>query len=411
MLNSKKHLGSFGMRFSKALSIFPLEQYQLELLQTPKLIAKTSFSVRMDSGTPRLFHAIRLQLHGNFGPTKGGVRFHPEVNEENMKQLADRILIKCAVNGLPHGGAAGGIRFNPKHCSLNELRSISEAYIDAYAQKIGHDVDILSPDIGTNAQIMTWMSARLNQTRAHFEPAAINGKIPALGGIHGRHTATAIGALAVLAPIASAQSQCLTESTWSIQGFGAAGGTLAQELHQLGAKIVAISDSSCGWYCEDGLPIPLLLEHKIKGLSLEACSIPSAKKINPDSVLEVKADWVIAAALGGAIHRDNASKLNCRNVVEIANAAVTNEAEAILEKKRICIIPDVVVNAGGITASHFEWCQGRQGFLMNQNECHKQLKARMRHTAERLLETSADQKVSLAVAAQLLALDAIRNGL
>jgi glutamate dehydrogenase (NADP+) len=330
------------------------------------------------------------------------------VTRENLLSLAARILLKCAVNGLPHGGAAGGVAIDPKTLSSGELELLARGYVRVFADLIGADRDILSPDLGTDAAVMAWMSDEFNVVRRTHEPAAINGKPPGAGGIAGRHGATALGVGVVLRELFAEWQWDAGKITCAIQGLGAAGGTLAEHLWQSGVRVVAVSDTSCGWHCPDGLDVPEICRLKRSGVALARMEPSNATRLTPLHVLEVPADMVIAAALGGQIDGGIAPRMRCRAVVEVANAAVTNDADLYFDTQRVAVVPDVVVNAGGITVSHFEWLQNRSGRVSQEQEVRGQLQSRMADTTHKLLATAKEFRVSLPVAAQILAIEKLK---
>lgn len=401
----------FGNRFIEALKHDPIPEDALCLLAYPGTIYQKRLTIPDTGKGTRHVNAWRLRCTDLFGPSKGGVRFHSSVNESSLSELASRILIKCAVNSLPHGGAAGGVSINSKNLSQEERKNLATAYVSAYVDVIGSEKDILSPDLGTDMQVMRWMSTEFNRLKRTFEPAAINGKPVGFGGIAGRHTATAKGCMTVLETLFTNWGESLESTTCTIQGFGAAGSTVAIEAAHRGMKVIAVSDSSGGWFDPNGLPIDMLATAKSSGIPLSRMDVNGATRISPENALEIPADWVIAAALGGQVHGENAPRLKCRGVVEIANGAVSNEGELILHQRGIKLIPDVVVNAGGITVSHLEWVQGRQGITMDEADVTAHLEKRMKKAATRLIETADIHKVTLPVAAQLMALERIRAAL
>jgi glutamate dehydrogenase (NADP+) len=405
---ANKAISLYGRRFSIALGYCPLPYPLLADLVEPKRTASARIAVRSNGRPVHKATAWRICLSDALGPTKGGVRFHPDVSADNLLSLSARILLKCAVNDLPHGGAAGGIRIDPKLLSRDELESLAREYVRAFADVIGSDRDILSPDVGTNAQIMSWMSEELNVILRRQDSAAINGKPLGRGGVPGRHEATAVGALTVLKVLLAEWQLAPEDVTCAIQGLGAAGGTLAIQLSRIGVRVVAASDSSGGWYAPHGLDVETVCSAKRDGKPLFSLDLKEARPIPPAGALEVKADLVIAAALGGQVTREIAKRMQCRAVIEIANAAVMSDAEEILEERGISVVPDLVVNAGGITASHFEWVQNRSGRLFAESEILEQLDRRMGATAARLLDTSKDYNVPLSVAAQIVAIDKLK---
>ncbi len=394
-----------GTRFASALAMSGLSEDVKLRLTLPKTVRRFTLPVRMDDGGLRLFTGWRLRYSDCFGPTKGGVRFHPATSEEDLTGLAFRLLLKCAVNGLPHGGAAGGVCVDPKKLSTRELEQLARGYLNALGEDVGPDVDILSPDLGTDAKTMGWMADQFNLTRRACIPGAINGKPPALGGIPGRPGATARGAWNVLREILSQRSQKHEGMTFAVQGYGSAGGHLARVLQKNGLRLVGAADSSGGWQRAEGLDAEMLWEAKTAGKDFAGLQVPGAEPVSAQQVLAVKADIIIPAATAGQVTADLAARLQCRMILEIANGPICPDAEGTVTDRGIEIIPDVVVNAGGITMSHFEWAQNRGGALWTAEEAHARLDTRMIATAQSMLQCAVSRNVSLAVAAQLLALE------
>jgi glutamate dehydrogenase (NADP+) len=401
----------FGARFAEALGHAPLSAEALRFLSGPSLVCRTRLSFSGGDAGSRTVDAWRLRFGDVFGPCKGGVRFHPGVTEANLTALAARILLKCAVNDLPHGGAAGGVAVDPRTLGPEGRAALARAYVTAYADLIGGDRDVLSPDVGTDAGLMSVMSETLDTLRRRFEPAAINGKPPGRGGVPGRHGATARGAFAVMETILENENARFDGLRVAIQGFGAAGGTFATEAVARGARVVAAADSSACLSCDDGLPVGDLLVHKAAGRRFAELAAPGVRVEASEGVFATRADWLVCAALGGAVDADRASALHCGHVLELANAAVDDAGDAVLRRRGVTVVPDVVVNAGGITVSHFEWVQGRTGAPFTATEVGARLDARMRWTAQRLRETAAEAGVSLTIAAQLLARDRLHAAL
>lgn len=404
----------FGSRFTRALDLAPLPAPALRFLSGPSLVCRTRLSFAGDSGSQTV-DAWRLRFGEVFGPCKGGVRFHPGVDEANLTALAARILLKCAVNGLPHGGAAGGVAVDPRKLGAAGRVALARAYVTAYADLIGGDRDILSPDVGTDAGLMAVMSETLDTLRRRFEPAAINGKPPGGGGVPGRHGATARGAFAVLDTLLENGTgpgpAALTGLTIAVQGFGAAGSTFAVEAARRGARIVAAGDASACLHAAAGLPVDMLVASKAGGRAFSTFDHPGVTVAARETVFTPQADWLVCAALGGAVDAPIAAALRCGLVVEIANGAVDDAGDAVLQTRGVTVVPDVVVNAGGITVSHFEWVVGRTGAPLTAEEVAARLDLRMRETARRLRETATAAGVPLTVAAQLLAIDRLHAAL
>lgn len=399
----------FGRRFALALDRRPLPSHVLQEILEPQRVVSSRLKLTRPGGAPEFVQGWRVCLSDAMGPSKGGVRFHPGVTRENLVGLAARILVKCAVNDLPHGGAAGGVAIDPANLNRQQVELLARQYVRAFCDVIGADRDILSPDLGTDAVVMAWMADEFNVIRRRHEPAAVNGKPPGLGGIAGRHGATALGAKVVLQELIAARGWDPGKLTCVVQGLGAAGSTVAEHLWHWGVRVVAVSDSSGGLHCPEGLDVPAICRAKRDGFSAAKQSPVGATRIDPLRVFDVPCDIVVAAALGGQVDVDCAPRMRCRAVVEIANAAVTGEAERYFDTQGVIVVPDVVVNAGGITASHFEWAQNRSGAIEPEAEVLAKLEKRMVGTARRLLAVATETRVTLAVAAQLLAIEKLER--
>jgi glutamate dehydrogenase (NADP+) len=379
----------------------------LDQLAVPQRVARVAIPVRMDDGSQRVFQGLRLVLSDALGPTKGGLRVHPAVSEGELGGLGFRILVKCAVNGLPHGGAGGGIAADARALSRGEFERLCRGYVRALFGLLGPQRDILSPDLYTDATVMGWLSDEYDRLAGMKVPAAINGKKPGRGGIHGRHGATARGAWSVLSDVLRRDGVDPSSLTYAIQGFGAAGGTLASLLVSNGARVVAAGDTSATLRCAAGLDVESLLAARGAGKSLRAAAPAGVDVLEPGAVLEAAADVLVPAAVADVLTARNVERVRARYVLEVANGPVDADAEAALEARGVTVIPDVVANAGGITVSHFEWCQGLGGQLWQQSDVHARLDACMRETARAMIEIAAQERVTLAVAAQLRAIDRI----
>lgn len=398
----------FGARFALALAHRPLPADVLAFLSAPAWVARARLSAPVADASVQRPWAWRLRFGDVLGPCKGGVRFHPGVTEENLVALAARILLKCAVNDLPHGGAAGGVAIDPKTLGPGDREALARDYVRAFFDVIGPERDILSPDLGTDARLMAVMSAEYDRLARRFVPAAINGKPPGQGGVLGRHGATARGAFAVMETLLPRWDAGIAGARFSVQGFGAAGGTFAAEAVARGARVVAASDTSAALLCSAGLPVDALLAAKAAGRPLATLALPGVTLAPPDALFAARTDWLVCAALPGQVTGAVATELDCRGVVEIANAAVDDAGDEVLRARGVHVLPDVVVNAGGITVSHFEWVQGRTGAPLAAAEVAARLDARMRETARRLDETATAHGVPLTVAAQMMAQDRLR---
>lgn len=351
-----------------------------ETLAKPKRILEVAIPVRMDDGSLKVFTGYRVQYSVARGPAKGGIRYHPGVTLSEVKALAFWMTIKCAVAGIPYGGGKGGVIVDPKRLSKHELERLSRGYIRAISDAIGPDQDIPAPDVYTNPMIMGWMADEYSIITRRSQPAVITGKPLALGGSKGRETATAKGAHFVLMAAVEAMGLDPKRSTVAIQGFGNAGYYLAKFLHDEGFRIVALSDSRGGVYRKDGIdPEHAMRAKKEKGSVNEvydAGSVTAEKgceRITNEELLELDVDILIPAALENVLTKENAQAVKARIVLEVANGPTTPEADAILQKKGVLVIPDVLANSGGVTVSYFEWVQNRMGYYWEEDEVFEKL--------------------------------------
>ncbi len=352
-----------------------------ETLAKPTRFIEVSIPVRMDDGSLKVFTGYRVQYNDARGPAKGGIRFHPQVDLSEVKALAFWMTIKTAVVNIPFGGGKGGVIVNPKELSKHELERLSRGYIRAVADIIGPDVDIPAPDVYTNPMIMGWMADEYGTIARRYQPAVITGKPLALGGSKGRNEATAKGAFYTLMEAVKVKEMTPAETTVAIQGFGNAGSYLAKMLHEAGFKVVAVSDSKGAVYDKDGLdPFQLAKvkqgKGKLNGVYCEGsvCWGKDHKEISNEKLLELDVDILAPAALENVITKANARKIKAKIVLEVANGPTTPEADTILHKKGVLVIPDVLANAGGVTVSYFEWVQNKQGYYWSEEEVFDKLK-------------------------------------
>jgi glutamate dehydrogenase (NADP+) len=378
-------------------------------LACAKFTAQVSIPVRMDDGTLKMFQGWRVQYDDTRGPTKGGVRFHPQVSAEEVTNLSFWMTIKCAVVDLPFGGAKGGICVDPKCLSRLELERLSRGYIRAIHDLIGPDRDIPAPDVNTNATVMGWMADEYAQIERRQVPAMITGKPIGLGGSAGRVAATGRGALQVLQLWAKREDKSPDQLRVAVQGFGNAGYHFARLAHEAGYRIVAISDSKGAIYDEEGLNPQPIWEHKnqtraLKGMVYcdeSVCAQSKAKSISQQDLLELDVDVLVLAALEDAVDEDNAERVQAKVILEIANGPVTCKADQLLEDANVLILPDVLVNAGGVIVSHLEWVQNRIGDYWTQETVEQRLDERIGKAAEACFERAAEEQVSMRTAAYL----------
>lgn len=367
-------------RLDKAFEYADIDPEAIERLKYPKAILEVSIPLRKDDGSLAIFTGYRVHHNDMLGPTKGGVRYHPDVTLLEIKALAFWMTIKCALVGIPFGGAKGGIAVDPKQLSRMELERLSRHYIDMIANFIGPNVDVLAPDVYTNAMIMGWMMDEYSKIARQYMPAVITGKPIPLGGSQGREDATGRGAFYCIQELAKKKNWQPQKIRVAIQGFGNAGQNIAELLHENGYKVVAISDSQGGIFRPEGFDVPSIIHIKNSTKQVQAvycsgsvCETVEAEKITNEELLELDVDLLIPAAMENQITAENAAKIKAPVIVEIANGPITIEAENILLQKGILIVPDVLANAGGVTVSYFEWVQNRSGFYWNLDQVHKRL--------------------------------------
>lgn len=354
------------------------------------------------------FKAFRCQHNSARGPCKGGIRYHPNVSVDEVKALAVGMSLKCAVANIPYGGAKGGVACNPKKMSWKELETLSRGYARAFAKKIGRWVDIPAPDVNTNAQVMAWILDEYEKIIGRHDPAVITGKPVELGGSLGRDKATSLGGYVVLRE--ALKSLKLKPGTVAVQGFGSVGSWLAEILHKLKQyTVVAVSDSKGGVYNAKGLDVDKVMEHKKKTGSV--INFPGSEELDPGKLLELPVDVLAPAALENVITKENADNVKAKLVLEMANGPTTPEADKILEKKGVHVIPDILANAGGVTVSYFEWAQNLTGYYWSLYEVNQKLEKQMVRAWKDVFETAKKHKCSYRTAANILALQRIAKAM
>ena len=408
---SSSLLSDANQRLEKALRYVEIADDVVERLRYPKASLGVSIPVRMDDGSLRVFQGYRVRYDDSRGPTKGGVRFHPGVTLDEVQSLAFWMTFKCAVLNLPFGGGKGGITVNPKELSKFELERLSRGYVDAIADFIGPDVDILAPDVYTNAMIMGWMMDQYSTIRRQFSPGVVTGKPVTMGGSLGRETATAMGAFFTIRTVMEKLDRPPHSTTVAVQGFGNAGAILAELLSVAGYRVVAVSDSKGGIYASQGLDIPSIRRFKESSRNLQAvycqgtvCNIVEHQLISNEALLELPVDVLVPAALENQITAANASRVKARYIFEVANGPISSEGDTILEAQGIQVFPDILVNAGGVTVSYFEWVQNRSGFYWSLEEVNQRLERSMVEETERIWAIAQDLAISPRTAAYVHAL-------
>ncbi len=386
-----------------AAKMLGLDQHVTEILLHPMRVLCVSFPVTMDDGTTRIFHGFRAQHNDAIGPTKGGIRFHPNVTMDEVKALAMWMTFKCGVVGLPYGGGKGGVICNPKELSKGELERVSRGFIQAIASIIGPEKDIPAPDVYTNAEVMGWMMDEFSRIRQAYTPGVITGKHPIIGGSLGRDKATARGCVYTIREAAKKLAIPMEGATVAIQGFGNAGSFTAFLLKDLGCRIVAISDSQGGIYNPDGIDPQEALTVKEKTGSVIYLN-DKTRRISNQELLELEVDILVPAALEDQINEENAGRIKAKIVAEAANGPTTPEADKILNEKGIHIIPDILANAGGVTVSYFEWVQNLMNYYWTEEEVNQKLEQKMVDAYHRVYEMHQNKNVDMRTAAYMVSI-------
>ncbi|MCX8094982.1 MAG: Glu/Leu/Phe/Val dehydrogenase [Caldisericia bacterium] len=384
-------------QIEKVGEVLNLPQDIVEVLKWPKRVVQVSIPVKMDDGSVKTFLGWRSQHNDALGPAKGGIRFHPETNMDEVIALSIWMTLKCGVVGIPYGGGKGGVRCNPKEMSQGELERLSRGYIDGIWQVIGPEKDIPAPDVYTNPQIMAWMMDEYSKLRGYNAFGVITGKPLLLGGSEGRHMATAMGTIYTIREGAKAIGLPLKGATASIQGYGNAGYFAAKLLYEDGVKIVAVSDSKGGIYSEEGLDPDKVLEHKNKTGSV--VGYPGTKEIGSKDPLTIPCDILVPAALENQITTENVNEVKAKIIAEAANGPTTPEADEVIVKKGILMIPDILANAGGVTVSYFEWVQNNYGYYWSEEEVLHRLERIMVNAFKNVYEMHKEKKIDMRTSA------------
>lgn len=393
-------------QFDEAAAILGLDEATRALLREPMREFHVTFPVRMDDGTVRVFKGFRVQYNDARGPTKGGLRFHPDETIDTVRALAAWMTWKTAVVDLPLGGGKGGVICNPKEMSMGELERVSRGYIRALGHYIGEEVDIPAPDVYTTPQVMAWMMDEFSVMRGYNVPGVITGKPIPLGGSAGRGDATARGGMYTVREAAKVLGIDLNGATAAIQGYGNAGQfahKLCEEL--LGQKVVAISDSKGGIYKADGLDFDACVAHKAETGSV--INFPGAKNITNEELLELEVAVLYPAALENVITRENAPRVRAKISAELANGPTTPEADVILHQNGVYVIPDFLCNAGGVTVSYFEQVQNAYDYYWPKDEVYQKLDEKMTRAFHAVHETAQKHGVHNRIGAYLVSVQRV----
>jgi glutamate dehydrogenase (NAD(P)+) len=393
-------------QLDEAAEVLKLDKAVHELLRWPLRELHVTLPVKMDDGTTKVFHGFRVQYNDARGPTKGGIRYHPDETIDTVRALAAWMTWKCAVVDIPLGGGKGGIICNPKEMSQGEIERLSRAYIRQVGRIIGLEMDVPAPDVYTNPQIMAWMADEFAFLKGYNEFGVITGKPIPLGGSAGRGDATARGGIFCLREAGKALGIDLKGATTAIQGYGNAG-TFAHKLGEelLGLKVVAVSDSRGGIYNPDGMAYDEVFAHKQS--TGRVGGFPGSKTITNEELLELDVTVQIPSALESVITKDNADKIKAKISVELANGPTTPEADHILHKNGVYVIPDFLANAGGVTVSYFEMVQNAYDYYWTEELVHERLDQKMTSAFHAVHEAAQEHKVHNRLAAYIVSINRV----
>ena len=345
----------------KAGALLKLDDGMIKRIVTPERILEVAIPVRMDSGEVEMFHGWRIQHDTSRGPGKGGIRFHPSVNVDEIAALSADMSIKCAVVNIPYGGAKGGIKVDPSLLSRHELERLTRRYAFSIAPMIGPDRDIPAPDINTDTQVMSWIMDTVSMLRGHNTPGVVTGKPLAIGGTLGHAGATSLGVTICTSALLQRLNRPAIEQRVVIQGYGKVGSPLVKLLSERGMKVVGIADIKGAIHVPEGIDPVVMAKHYLE--SGTVLGYPGATEISSDELFTLPSDIAIPAALGGVIDERVAESMAASIVIEAANGPTTGEGAAVLASRNIPVVPDVLANAGGVVASYFEWAQDLQGYM------------------------------------------------
>lgn len=388
-------------QFTIAADRLDLDNGMRQILGTCQREFTVNFPVVMDDGNVHVFTGHRVQHNRNPGPTKGGIRYHPDVTLEEIKALAMFMTWKCAVVGIPYGGAKGGVVVNPKEQSIGEIERLTRRFTTELMPIIGPERDIPAPDVNTNSQIMAWILDTYSSNVGHSVPAVVTGKPLVLGGSEGRNEATGRGCAFVVEEAARDMGMNLHGARVAVQGFGNVGSIAAQLISDLGASIVAVSDSRTGIYNSNGLDLKAV--HAYTSATGALAGFPEAEEVTNKELLELPCDILIPAALENQITAENAGRIQARLIAEGANGPTSPEADVILHDRGIHLLPDIMANAGGVTVSYFEWAQAMQAFPWTESQVNDRLRLIMQRAYSATRAASEEHGVTMRTGAMIRA--------
>lgn len=377
-------------------------------LRSPERELLVSVPVVMDDGHTEVFQGYRVQHSSTLGPCKGGIRFHPDTNLDEVKALAAWMTWKCAVVGIPYGGAKGGVTCDPAKMSEAEVRKMTRRYTSMILPIIGPERDIPAPDVNTDGQVMAWIMDTFSMMKGYAVPGVVTGKPIEIGGSLGRKDATGRGAMITLLNFMKKNGNEPQNMSIAVQGFGNVGSIGAKLMHDKGFKIVAIGDAFCALYKKEGIDIPAAIAYAEKNhKSLAGYQEPSLETISKEDLLTLDVDVLFLAALENQINMENVNNVKAKIILEGANGPTTNDADAILQKRGVTVLPDILTNAGGVVVSYFEWVQNNESFMWDEDYINMNLEKIMNKAFKEVWEVHEAKKVSFRMAAYMLALSRV----
>jgi glutamate dehydrogenase (NAD(P)+) len=394
-------------QFDGAAELLGLSQGLRAVLREVRREFTVRFPVKMDDGTLRMFEGYRVQHNLTRGPAKGGLRFHPEVSLDEVKALAMWMTWKCAIANLPFGGAKGGVIVDPAQLSHRELERLTRRFASEIAVLIGPESDIPAPDVNTNAEIMAWIMDTVSMESGYSVPAVVTGKPLDIGGSEGRPAATGRGVTIVALEACRRVGRDPAATTVAVQGFGNVGATAALLMAEAGFRVCAVSDVFGGIYAPGGLDVPAVVRHRAETGRLDG--FPGTESLSNQALLELPVDMLVPAALDNQVTARNAGRIRASLIIEGANGPTTPDADHILEKRGVVVVPDILANAGGVTVSYFEWVQDIQSFFWEEGEINQKLERVMRKAFAQTAEQADAHGVSLRMGAYLVAVKRVAD--
>lgn len=398
-------------QFDTAAELLGLPEGIRAVLRVPQRELTVNFPVKFDNGSTKVFTGYRVQHNLGRGPVKGGIRYHPAVDIDEVRALAMWMTWKCALVNIPYGGAKGGVVVDPKQLSNSELERLTRRFATEISILLGPEKDIPAPDVNTNAQIMAWIMDTISMHRGYTVPAVITGKPVNVGGSLGRVEATGRGVSLMVREVARRLERPLEGMRVVVQGFGNVGSTAAFLLNKMGCKVIGISDATGGYYCGSGLDIPgmRIFTDRHSFRLLEGYNAAGVERIGGDELLELECDVLIPAALENQIHERNADRIRAKLIVEGANGPTTPDADNILAERGVPVVPDILANAGGVIVSYFEWVQGLQEFFWDEQDVNQKLERIIVGAFDQVWAMASARKLPLRTAAYLLSVQRVAD--